>query len=96
MFVMKGLEPARTPYGKPRVIADHVVQPGEIIKFYHTRKNLQVGQNVTISPPGYDMPGVIVGTEADNARFQHAQICGKPERNVGEGFYFVRIMEIPD
>jgi len=96
MFVMKGLEPARTPYGKPRFATRKVLCAGDLIKVFYPPKNLRVGQKVTLSPPGYDRPGVVISTHADDPRYQNAELCGGYHKNTGEGFYIIEVQEIPD
>lgn len=86
---------AKSKYGGPRIAAKYVPKPGDVMTLFRKERDLKPGDQVTISPPGYDMPGIVIGTSANDPRYQSVKLCGGKETNIGEGFYQIKVMEIP-
>lgn len=86
---------AKTTFG-PRVAVKHVPETGEVVTVYRQTRDLKLGDQVTVSPPGYDRPGIVIGTSANNPRYQNAKLCGGKETNMGEGYYQIKVMEVPN
>ena len=88
--------PLESKYGGPRIVVKYVPSPGEVIEVvYRSKKDLQIGDPVTLSPPGYEMPGIVVGTSAEEPRYQNIELCGGKVKNMGKGYYQVKVLEIP-
>ena len=79
----------RNPYGAPHVVVPHVPEPGDILRVYTREKDLQIGHLLTISPPGYEMPGRVVKRYADDPYYW------RPHANGGIGWYDVEVLEKP-
>ncbi len=58
-----------------------------------TSAELNLGDVVTLSPPGYDRPGRVVERYCDNPRFQNHELVGGKIVNTGRGWYDIEVID---
>jgi hypothetical protein len=95
-YVQKGITaPAKVTFGGPRIAVRYVPCEGEEFTVYREKMDLWVGEIVTISPPGWDMPGEVIHDYANDVHFHDQHLCGGKVINGGKGYYKIKVKDIP-